>query len=78
MASRDQLAAAKWTIEEIKNHIGATSLGYLSIPGAVRAVGRDEDHFCLACFNADYPIDVSHRLNPSDEKPVVKTGEMWG
>lgn len=58
MASRGELAAAKWSVEEICAHIGATSLGYLSIAGAVEAVGRPKNEFCLACFNGDYPIAV--------------------
>lgn len=58
MASRGELAAAKWTIEEIRQKLGADTLGYLSISGAVSAVGKSADHFCLACFNGDYPIEV--------------------
>lgn len=61
MASRGELAAARMTVKEIERHLGATSLGYLSIAGAVRATGRGADHFCLACFNGDYPLAV-----PSD------------
>ena len=58
MASKGELAAAKWSIEEISEHIGATSLGYLSVDGVVRAVGKEKNTFCLACFNGDYPIPV--------------------
>ena len=42
----------------IRDHIEATTLGYLSIPGVVRAVGRPEGEFCLACFNGKYPIEL--------------------
>ena len=62
MCSKGELAAARMSIEEIGKQVGATSLGYLSISGAVRAVGRAEDSFCLACFNGDYPIQVPDRL----------------
>lgn len=58
MASKGELAAAKMSIEEIRDHVGATTLGYLSIEGATRAVGQNEHKFCLACFNGDYPIEV--------------------
>jgi amidophosphoribosyltransferase len=72
MASRGELAAAKWSIDEIREHIGATSLGYLSIEGAVEAVGKPKDHFCLACFNGDYPIEVPKDLQKDMfEKPKV-------
>jgi amidophosphoribosyltransferase len=62
MCSKGELAAARMTIEQIRDHVGATSLGYLSIAGAVRAVGKPENEFCLACFNGDYPIAVPERL----------------
>jgi amidophosphoribosyltransferase len=72
MASRGELAAAKWSIEEIRERIGATSLGYLSIDGAVKAVGKSQDQFCLACFNGDYPIEVPEDLKKDMfEKPKV-------
>jgi amidophosphoribosyltransferase len=47
MASRGELAASKWTIEEIRRHVGATSLGYLSIEGAVAAaIGSPYEPSC--------------------------------
>ncbi len=58
MASKGELAAARMTVPELCEYIGATTLGYLSIEGAVEAVGRGKNHFCLACFNGDYPIPV--------------------
>lgn len=66
MASKGELAAAKMTIPEIERHIGATSLGYLSIEGAVAAVDGAEGQkarFCLACFNGEYPIPVPDDLS---------------
>lgn len=68
MDSRDELAAAKWTIDQIREHIGADTLGYLSIGGAVNAVGRKENEFCLACFNGDYPIPVDGRQFETKQK----------
>ncbi|MER3466524.1 MAG: hypothetical protein C4340_05220, partial [Armatimonadota bacterium] len=64
--------AFRRSVEEIRQHIGATSLGYLSIEGAVEAVGKRKDHFCLACFNGDYPIEVPEELKKDMfEKPKV-------
>ena len=83
MAKRNELAAAIMTIEEIRAHLGATTLGYLSIDGAVKAVGKPKDHFCLACFNGDYPIGVDEELvkDAAESDPVgtmsgVRTGQM--
>ncbi|MFN8140214.1 MAG: amidophosphoribosyltransferase [Fimbriimonadales bacterium] len=58
MARSEELAAAKWSIEEIRERLGASTLGYLSLDGAVRAVGSPKDTFCLACFNGEYPIPI--------------------
>ncbi len=71
MASKGELAAAKMSIEELGKEIGATTLGYLSIEGAVKAVGKTKDQFCLACFSGDYPIPVPNNLSKSafDEPP---------
>lgn len=58
MASPKHLIAANNTIEEIRASLGATSLGYLDLESAVRAVGRNRNHFCHACFSGEYPISV--------------------
>lgn len=62
MASKGELIAAVKTHEEICQSIGATSLGYLSVPGAVRAVREDGEGFCLACFTGNYPLPVPENL----------------
>lgn len=58
MASQEELVAARHSVEEIRQMIGATSLGYLSLEGCVRAVGLHKDKFCRACFDGKYPIRV--------------------
>jgi amidophosphoribosyltransferase len=58
MANQDELVAAQHSVEEIRQKIGATSLGYLSLPGVVRAIGMHKDNFCRACFDGKYPIPV--------------------
>lgn len=48
-------------IDQVRDHIGADSLHYLSQEGMVRATGLTVDGgrgFCLACFTADYPVPV--------------------
>lgn len=61
MAESKDLIAHNMTEEEICRWIRADSLGYLSLAGAVSAAGKDESHFCTACFSGNYPIihDVS-------------------
>jgi len=63
MASRWQLIAARKTIPEIREYLGADSLGYLSLDGLIRAVDLPRDIFCLACFTGVYPIPVQIEMD---------------
>jgi amidophosphoribosyltransferase len=65
MADQDQLVAAHLTVEEIRQLIGATSLGYISINGLCRATGISQNQFCLACFSGDYPIAIPDKVRMS-------------
>jgi len=56
-AERENLVANKMSIEEIRKYIGADSLYYLSEEGLQRALNYSPVR--LACFNGDYPIEVS-------------------
>jgi amidophosphoribosyltransferase len=76
MCSKGELVAARMQIEEIRQKVGATTLKYLSIPGAVRAVGRSEDSFCLACFDGNYPIPVPDRLRKDAFERPPDTGQF--
>lgn len=53
-----QLIAANKKVDEIREFIGADSLGYLSIRGLVKATKNKRENFCLACFDGKYPIEV--------------------
>jgi len=57
--TKEELIANQKTNDEIKEFIGADSLGYLTINGMMDAVGKAFDQHCFACFNLDYPIDIS-------------------
>jgi amidophosphoribosyltransferase len=65
MGHDDDLIAARLNVEEIRQHIGADSLGFLSLDGMMRAIvgpvsETDEAvGFCNACFTGRYPIEVS-------------------
>lgn len=63
MATKWELIAARKTVPEIKEHLGADSLGYLSVDGLIRAVGLPRDIFCLACFTGEYPIPVQIEMD---------------
>jgi len=53
--TRKELIASSHSVDEIRRYIRADSLGYLSMAGLLRAVGKDND-FCHACFSMQYPV----------------------
>jgi amidophosphoribosyltransferase len=55
--SSSQLVAAGNTVEGIRDYLGLDSLTYLSVEGMVEATGLSRDHFCLACYTGEYPIE---------------------
>ena len=70
MATKWELIAAQKSneegevdIEAIRVHIGADSLGYLSMEGLMRAVQAPQKDFCTACFTGKYPISVPLQMD---------------
>jgi len=62
MGHDGDLMAARLTIEEIGDRIGADSLAFLSLEGMMRAVGNEdgtETGYCNACFTGRYPLEVA-------------------
>ena len=57
MGRHEDLIAHNRTVEQIREHVGADSLYYLSVDGMMKAVQR-ADGFCQACFTGQYPIAV--------------------
>ena len=58
MADEAELAAAHRSVEEMREHVGATSLHYLSLEGMQWATGLPEESVCRACFTRAYPTRV--------------------
>jgi amidophosphoribosyltransferase len=63
----DELVARHMTVEEMRIEFGLDSLGFLSIDGLHRSIGRS---VCDACFTGKYPVPVegfadSLALSPS-------------
>jgi len=57
-AEEDELIAASRTVDEVREHIGATSLAYLSLEGLQAATMRPESEMCRACLTRDYPTAI--------------------
>ena len=62
MARKDELVASRLDVPAIRDHVGADSLGYLSLDGLIGATGGRADEFCGACFTGDYPVPVQLEL----------------
>jgi amidophosphoribosyltransferase len=75
MASRNELIAAHQSVEEIREHIGADSLAYLSIDGMMKAL-KAEGGYCNACFTGEYPFTTQIPLFDLMEKD--KFAHVWG
>jgi amidophosphoribosyltransferase len=70
---RGELMAARHTVEEMAELIGADSLAYISIDGLYRALRKpDRDpsrpHYCDACFTGDYPISLPDQTDNSERQ----------
>ncbi|MEA2498607.1 MAG: amidophosphoribosyltransferase [Actinomycetota bacterium] len=71
MPDHDELIGHLMSVEEIREHVEADSLAYLSVDGMVGATQIPAENFCTACFTSQYPIAV-----PEDElrsKHVLET-----
>ncbi len=56
--STKELVACNHSIDEIRELIGADSLGYISLEGLLKTPVNAKCSFCTACFNGDYPMEV--------------------
>ena len=54
--SCDRLIACQYPLDQIKDIIGADSLGYLSCE-SVHRLADNTQGFCSACFDGNYPCD---------------------
>lgn len=63
LATRRELIAANKSVEEIREYVDADSLGYLSIPGLLKAVDLPRNKVCLGCFTGDHPIPVQLEMD---------------
>jgi amidophosphoribosyltransferase len=67
--STKQLVASTYSLEEIRELVGADSLEYLSLEGLMRTPVDSKSSlelgskcsFCCACFNGKYPIEIPCR-----------------
>ena len=92
-ASKAELIASGLTVEEIRTHIGADSLAFVSLDGLTSASAQPADKLCRACFTGDYPIPlpdqdvignkqvlegISRSVTAADPTPVPAQEPMLG
>jgi amidophosphoribosyltransferase len=56
--TREELIASSNSPEQIRQFLGADSLGYISMAGLRQAVSDTEGNFCTSCYTGVYPTDL--------------------
>jgi amidophosphoribosyltransferase len=72
MATYDELIAANLTVEQIRERVGADSLGYLSVERLIESTGRERTDFCLGCLTGAYPSQPVMAAPGGDRQPALK------
>ena len=62
MASKKELIAANYSVEEIRQQLDIDTLGFITLPALVKAIGMDEKDLCLGCLNENYPTEIPEGL----------------
>ncbi len=70
LADPDELIASARTVDEVRDHIGATSLAYISLDGLQASTRRPESQFCRACLTRDYPTTIPSTAAKLQFEPV--------
>lgn len=55
---REELIAASRSISGIREHVGADSIGFLSLDGLMRALEGERGEYCTACWTDEHPVRI--------------------
>jgi amidophosphoribosyltransferase len=58
MPDQNELIGANMEVDDIRDHIGADSLAYLTLERTIAATEIPADSFCTACFSSRYPVPI--------------------
>jgi amidophosphoribosyltransferase len=61
--TESELIANRKTVEQIREHLGVDSLGYLSLDGMLRVAPNATHQYCTACFTQDYPLPIEAEVS---------------
>ncbi len=56
---KSKLLATDRSIDQIRDFLEVDSIHYLSLEGMLSCVDRPADHYCTACFNGKYRLNVT-------------------
>ena len=62
MATKQELIAANYSTEEIRQQLSIDSLGYITLEALVEAIGMPKEDLCLGCVNEEYPTEIPEGL----------------
>lgn len=73
--TREELIASHHSVEEIRQYVGADSLGYLSLEGLLASVTGPADSYCTACWSGDYREPIGeHDRRQAELFPIRAEG----
>ena len=82
---KSELIAATHTLDEIRKHVGADSVAYLSLEGLTGAVNGGASKYCTSCYTGVYPVafprdearalQLALKLNPEPAAAVPADGD---
>ncbi len=58
MPTREELIASNKAVEEVREHIAATTLHHVSLSALVEAIGIDQQDLCMGCLTGTYPLTI--------------------
>jgi amidophosphoribosyltransferase len=65
-ATPAELVANGITVDEVRQSIGADSLGYVSLEGLIAASEQPAERLCTACFTGRYPVGLPDAADLAD------------
>jgi amidophosphoribosyltransferase len=71
-AEEDELIASSRSVEQVREHIGATSLAHLSLEGLQESTRRPASELCRACLTRDYPTAVPRESAKLRFEPALR------
>ncbi len=73
--SKDKLIACRMSIDEIRQELGADSLGYLSINSVKQIAENCSLNFCSACFDGEYPAEIPQETHKDKFESRISESE---